>query len=90
VQCYGPNPDGRAKRKPTDSKEDRWRSFSIAEVKAREFKLDSFKWLKEESLEDAGDLPEPEELATDAIAELLGAVEELNAVLALLENGSGK
>lgn len=29
-----------------------------------------------------------EALATDAIAELDGAVEELNAVLALLENGS--
>src|SRR5439155_14479288 len=86
-KCYGMNPDGRAKRKPADSKEDRWRSFSIVEVKERDFKLDSFKWLKEESLEDAGDLPEPEELATDAIAELEGAVEELNAVLALLENG---
>jgi len=45
------------------------------------------KWLREESLEDADDLPEPEELATDAIAELPGAVEELNAVLGLLENG---
>ena len=87
-KCYGANPDGRAKRKPADSKEDRWRSFSIANVKEREFKLDSFKWLKEESLEDADDLPEPEELATDAIAELEGAVEELNAVLALLENGA--
>ena len=41
-------------------------------------------WLP--ALEDAGDLPEPEELAADAIAELEGAVEELNAVLALLEN----
>jgi hypothetical protein len=29
-------------------------------------------------------------LATDAIAELEGAVEELNAVLALLENGTTK
>jgi type I restriction enzyme M protein len=56
-------------------------------VKEREFKLDSFKWLKEESLEDADELPEPEDLATDAIAELEGAVEELNQVLALLENG---
>jgi hypothetical protein len=37
---------------------------------------------KEESLEHADDLPEPEELGTDAIAELEGAVEELNAVLA--------
>jgi len=34
-------------------------------------------------------LPEPEELATDAIAELRGAVDELNGVLALLENGNG-
>lgn len=32
-------------------------------------------------------MPEPEELATDAIAELEETVEELNAVLALLENG---
>jgi type I restriction enzyme M protein len=95
-KCYGNDPNGRAGginprvRKPADSKEDRWRSFSIAEVKDRDFKLDSFKWLKEESLEDADDLPEPEELATDAIAELEGAVQELNAVLALLENGEKK
>jgi type I restriction enzyme M protein len=87
-KCYGTDPNGQAKRRPGDSKEDRWRSFSIAEVKEREFKLDSLKWLKEESLEDADDLPEPEELATDAIAELQEAVEELNAVLGLLENGA--
>ena len=59
-KCYGNDPNGRAaRRKPSDSKEDRWRSFAIAEVKERDFKLDSFKWLKEESLEDADDLPEP-------------------------------
>ena len=40
---------------------------SIREVKDREFKLDRFKWLKEESVEDADDMPEPEEFATDAI-----------------------
>jgi type I restriction enzyme M protein len=88
-RCYGANPDGRAKRKPADSKEDRWRSFSIAEVKERDFKLDSFKWLKEDSLEDADDLPEPEELATDAIAELDAAVAELNEILKLLETSTG-
>src|SRR5262249_35906989 len=85
--CYGADPNGGSKRKPTDSKGDRWRSFGIAELKQREFKLDSFKWLKEESLEDADDLPEPEELATDAIEELENAVAELGQVLALLENG---
>jgi type I restriction enzyme M protein len=88
-RCFGKDPNGKAKRKPGDSKEDRWRSFKISEVKDREFKLDGFKWLKEESLEDADDLPEPEELATDAIAELEEAVVGLNKVLALLENGSG-
>ena len=87
VRCYGADPNGRSKRKPEQSRDDRWRSFDIAEVEKRDFKLDGFKWLKEESLDDADDLPEPEELAADAIAELEGAVEELNKVLALLENG---
>ncbi|HVU04300.1 MAG TPA: class I SAM-dependent DNA methyltransferase [Polyangiaceae bacterium] len=88
-KCYGADPDGRAKRKASDSKEDRWRSFGIAEVKGKDFKLDGFKWLKEESLEDADDLPEPDELAAEAISELEQAVGELNQVLRLLENGNG-
>jgi type I restriction enzyme M protein len=56
-------------------------------VAARGFKLDSLKWLKEESLDDADELPEPEELAADAIAEMELSVEELNSILLLLENG---
>src|SRR5207302_3434481 len=69
-KCYGPDPNGGSKRKEKDSAQDRWRVFEIGEVRKRAFKLDSFKWLREESLEDADELPEPEELATDAIAEL--------------------
>jgi hypothetical protein len=53
----------------------------------RGFKLDSFKWLKEDLVEDADDLPEPAELATDAIAVVERAAEELTAVLTLPENG---
>jgi type I restriction enzyme M protein len=86
-KCYGADPNGFAKRKPADSKEDRWRSFSIAEVKGRDFKLDGFKWLKEESPEDGDDTLDPDELANEAIGELQGAVEELNEILALLANG---
>jgi len=81
--------NGRAKRKKSDSKQNRWRKFGIDEVRERDFKLDGFKWLKDESLEDADDLPEPEELATDAIGELEEAVGELNGVLTLLESGNG-
>ena len=84
-RCYGNDPNGRSKREASASKEDRWRRFHISEVKERDFKLDGFKWLKEESLEDADELPEPEELVTDAIEELEEAVGELNAALRLLE-----
>jgi len=87
-QCYANDPNGRAKRVATDSEQNRWRPFTIGEVKQREFKLDGLKWLKEESPEDLDELPEPEELATDAIAELEDAVGELNRVLVLLESSA--
>lgn len=87
-KCFGADPNGKAKRKPGDSKEDRWRSFHVSEIKEKGFKLDGFKWLKEDSVEDADDLPPPEDLAGEAISELEAAVSELNQVLLLLE-GNG-
>lgn len=87
-KCYGADPNGKSKRKPADSKEDRWRSFHISEVKERGYKLDGLKWLKDETLDDPDNMPDPEELAADAIAELEGAVGELNAVIGMLENGN--
>ncbi|WNG56300.1 N-6 DNA methylase [Archangium gephyra] len=89
-KCYGMDPNGKAKRKDSDSKQGRWKSFGISEVRGREFKLDGFKWLKEESLDDVEELPEPEELAIDAIAELETAVAELNEVLRMLEDGGSE
>ena len=89
-RCFGDDPNGRGQRKASDSAEDRWRVFSISEVQERDFKIDSLKWLKDESLDDADDLPPPDELATDAIAELEGAVEELNAVIGMLESENGE
>src|SRR5947199_7854432 len=32
-ECYGTEPNGKARRKTSDSKQDRWRSFRISEVK---------------------------------------------------------
>lgn len=81
--CYGTDPDGRARRSQGDSLEDRWRSFSIAEVRDRDFKIDSLKWLKDESL-DGDDLAGPEELAGEAMSELEAAMEELQEILNLL------
>ncbi len=84
-RCYGRDPNGKAKRNSADSKEDRWRSFHIDEIKKRDFKIDSLKWLKDESLDDGDDLREPEDLANAAISELELAVEELSSIVSILE-----
>jgi type I restriction enzyme M protein len=84
-KCYGTEPNGKAKRKPSDSKEDRWRSFHIDEIRKRDYKIDSLKWLKDESLDDSDDLAEPEELVTDAVADLEAAIGELKTIMAMLE-----
>jgi len=86
--CYGTDPNGRAPRKRSDSKEDRWREFPIAEIRGRAFNIDSLKWLKESAPDDGFGALEPEELATEAIAELETAARELTSVVALLESGA--
>lgn len=88
-RCYGSDPNGKAKRNTKDSKEDRWRLFSIEEIRKRDFKIDRLKWLKDESLDNGDEAAEPEELATDAIAELQAAADELTQVLTLLEGENG-
>jgi hypothetical protein len=50
---WGHATNGKATRKRSDSKDDRWLDCHISEVKEKAFKLDGFKWLKEESLDDA-------------------------------------
>jgi type I restriction enzyme M protein len=86
-RCYGSDPHGSARRKASESRQDRWRSFDIAEVHERQFKLDGFRWLKDELFDDADEMSEPEELVTDAIQELEAAVGELGTLLSTLENG---
>lgn len=88
-RCFGADPNGKAKRNSKDSKEDRWRCFSVAEIKQLDFKIDSLKWLKDESPDDADEALEPEELVADALAELQAATEELTRVLTLLESENG-
>jgi len=83
-QCYGTDPNGRSKR--TDQGETgRFRSFTIDDVKKRNYKLD-ITWLKDESLEDANNLPEPNELATEAITELEAVVDDLKEIISMLES----
>jgi len=89
-RCYGANPDGHSKRDQEESKQNRWHSFVINEVRDRDFKIDGLKWLKDESLDDTDELSEPEELAADAISELESAVQELNSIIRILDNNNAK
>jgi type I restriction enzyme M protein len=83
-KCYGTDPNGQSKRKDL-GEEGRFRKFHIKEVQKRDYKLD-INWLKDESLDDADSLPEPQVLATEAITELEAVVDDLREVLALMES----
>jgi type I restriction enzyme M protein len=88
--CYGGDPNGASKRSESDSTEGRWRSFTIDEISAHHYKLDAFKWIRDEDLDDADDLPEPEEMITEAMEELQLALDDLADIQRLLEgNGNG-
>ena len=96
-KCFGADPNGRAKRK-AERLAGRARATSAATAGAasrspRSRSATSSSTASSGSRTTASktptNCPPPEELATDAISELETAVEELNAVLALLENGNG-
>jgi type I restriction enzyme M protein len=82
-KCYGNDPNGRSKRKDL-GETGRFRKFHISEIKGRNYNLD-ITWLKDESIEDANDLPEPQDLAAEAITELEAAVDELKDILRMIE-----
>ncbi len=82
---YGKDPNGKSRRKESDSKKGRWRAFHISEIKEKNYQLDSFKWIADESV-DSAELPEPEELANDAVADLVAATEELYLLLKELDS----
>ncbi|OPH34268.1 HsdM family class I SAM-dependent methyltransferase [Moraxella atlantae] len=88
IDCY--NPKNRHDRKETyhaeTNPDGRWRKFSIDDIKKRDkTSLDIF-WLKDNSLTDLDNLPEPEELANDIIENIEAGLASFRAVLSELEN----
>jgi len=71
------------------SETERWRSFSYAELIARDKVNLDLTWLKDDSLEDFDNLPSPEVIAREIVEELTGALAEFEAVAAALESRLG-
>jgi type I restriction enzyme M protein len=74
IKCY--DPENRFERKETE----RFRVFEYADLIQRDkASLDIF-WLKDESLEDSDNLPDPDMLAREIVENLEGALEQFSGV----------
>lgn len=81
VECY--NPTNRQDRNPTwstDTQAGRWRDYDYDEIINRDkASLDIF-WLKDESLEDSDNLPDPGTIAAEIIEDLRAALEQFQEI----------
>jgi type I restriction enzyme M protein len=81
VECY--HPENRHQREATWSEEHpdgRWRAYDYEELMARDkVNLDIF-WIRDESLEETANLPEPDVLAADIVEDLEAALEQFRII----------
>ncbi len=77
-KSYGPDPLGKSKRKD-QGETGRFRKFTRDDIAKRGDNLD-ITWLKDDSVTDHADLPEPEEIAAQIVAQLQTALEEMQAL----------
>ncbi len=72
-------------RGKSDSADARWRAFDIDDVKARDYKIDTFKWIRDDESDDPNDLADPTELLVGALSELQLAIAEIQKLQGLIE-----
>ncbi len=84
-EAYGEDANGRSPR-VDEGEEGRFRCFTRDQIKERGDSLD-ITWLKDADSVDAGNLPAPEVLAAEAMAELSEALRELDALMQALGAG---
>jgi type I restriction enzyme M protein len=86
IECY--NPTNRHKRKETfdasANPDGRFRKFTYDEIIARDKTSLDITWLKDQSLADLDNLPDPDELASEIVENLEAGLESFKAVIAML------
>jgi type I restriction enzyme M protein len=90
IECY--NPMNRHKRRELYSAdinpEARWRKFTYHEIVARDKTSLDISWIKDKSLADLDNLPDPDELALEIIENLESGLESFKSIIRQLQNGS--
>jgi len=82
ITCY--NPKNRHKRKETWSEanpDGRWRKYSIEEITSRDKTSLDITWLKDKSLADLDNLPDPDVLAGEIIENLEAGLESFRTIM---------
>lgn len=74
IKCY--NPDNRFERKETE----RFRGFTYNEIMQRDKVSLDISWLKDDSLEDSANLPDPDIIAKDIAENLEDALEQFRSI----------
>jgi len=86
ITCY--NPANRHKRSetwhPETNPEGRWRKFSYPEITERDKTSLDITWIKDKSLTDLDNLPDPDVLATEIIENLEAGIESFKEIMASL------
>jgi type I restriction enzyme M protein len=79
VACY--NPENRHDRKPTE----RFKPFKYEELLKRDKVSLDISWLKDESLEDSADLPDPDVIAAEIAEDLEAALDQFSQIMSDLK-----
>lgn len=83
INCY--NPQNRNKRKETynseNNPEGRWRKFTYDEIISRDKTSLDITWIKDKSLADLDNLPDPDILANDIIENLKAGIESFEEIM---------
>jgi len=82
------NPENRFQRKETyneiENPDGRWRKFSYDEIISRDKTSLDISWIKDKSLADLENLPDPDELALDIVESLESGLESFKSIIASL------
>ena len=87
VKCYNPkSPNRRKATWSEEMSEGRWRSYDYDELLKRDkANLDIF-WLRDKSLEESDDLPDPDILAAEIVEDLQAALDQFASIAANLKS----